>query len=220
MLSDRSNFFNLANESGCEFHQEGLFRIALSINFLSSRLCSISQRYIDKERTTLLSRIVQDAWLAKPNFSFARFSPALASSSLSESIFCNPSISTNATVAALRSPDVIHRNSTTRIMPSTKTITPETIPIRTRIFHVRRSIFRDISLLQSSICKSSRTFISIPYCAAAPETISIISLVMAAWRTRFMYSVSESIMSEALLVAESMAVMRAACSAATDSVMA
>ena len=43
---------------------------------------------------------------------------------------------------------------------------------------------------------------------------------MAAWRTRFIYSVSESIISEALLVAESIAVMRAACSAATDSVMA
>ncbi len=40
-----------------------------------------------------------------------------------------------------------------------------------------------------------------------------------AWRTRFMVSVSESIMSEALLVAESIAVMRAACSAATDSSM-
>ena len=48
----------------------------------------------------------------------------------------------------------------------------------------------------------------------------MISLVMAAWRTRFICSVSASIMSEALLVAESIAVMRAACSAATDSVMA
>ena len=38
-----------------------------------------------------------------------------------------------------------------------------------------------------------------------------------AWRARFMASVSESIMSVALFVAESMAVMRAACSAATDS---
>jgi len=58
------------------------------------------------------------------------------------------------------------------------------------------------------------------YCAAAPLTISMISLVMAAWRTRFICSVSASIMSDALLVAESIAVMRAACSAATDSVMA
>src|SRR6185437_9538974 len=55
------------------------------------------------------------------------------------------------------------------------------------------------------------------YRAAAPLTISIISLVIDACRTRFIVSVSESIMSEALLVAESIAVMRAACSAATDS---
>ena len=53
--------------------------------------------------------------------------------------------------------------------------------------------------------------------AAAPLTISIISLVMAAWRTRLRVSVSESITSLALLVAESIAVIRAACSAATDS---
>ena len=53
--------------------------------------------------------------------------------------------------------------------------------------------------------------------AAAPLTTSMISLVMLAWRTRFMYSVSLSIMSPALEVAASMAVMRAACSAAADS---
>src|SRR6202041_477599 len=51
------------------------------------------------------------------------------------------------------------------------------------------------------------------YRAAAPLTISIISLVIAACRTRFMVSESASIISEALLVAASMAVMRAACSA-------
>jgi len=56
--------------------------------------------------------------------------------------------------------------------------------------------------------------------AAAPLTISIISFVIFACRARFMASVSESIMSVALLVAESMAVMRAACSAATDSMSA
>ena len=38
-----------------------------------------------------------------------------------------------------------------------------------------------------------------------------------AWRARFIISVSESIISLALLVAASIAVMRAACSAATDS---
>ena len=45
----------------------------------------------------------------------------------------------------------------------------------------------------------------------------MISFVIFACRARFMISVSESIMSVALLVAESIAVMRAACSAATDS---
>src|SRR5208282_3243981 len=55
------------------------------------------------------------------------------------------------------------------------------------------------------------------YIAAAPLTISIISLVIFACRARFIASVSESIMSVALLVAASIAVMRAACSAATDS---
>jgi hypothetical protein len=49
---------------------------------------------------------------------------------------------------------------------------------------------------------------------AAPLTTSMISRVIAAWRTLFMCSVSASITSEALLVAESIAVMRAACSAA------
>jgi hypothetical protein len=53
--------------------------------------------------------------------------------------------------------------------------------------------------------------------AAAPLTTSMISLVILAWRTRFMYSVSLSITSLALDVAASMAVMRAACSAAADS---
>src|ERR1700721_1879091 len=57
-------------------------------------------------------------------------------------------------------------------------------------------------------------------CAAAPLTISIISFVIFAWRARFIISVRESIMSDALLVAESMAVIRAACSAATDSISA
>ena len=49
---------------------------------------------------------------------------------------------------------------------------------------------------------------------AAPLTTSMISLVIAACRTLFMCSVSASITSEALLVADSIAVMRAACSAA------
>src|SRR5207244_6722514 len=40
--------------------------------------------------------------------------------------------------------------------------------------------------------------------AAAPLTTSIISFVMAAWRTRFMYSVNVLIMSLALEVAASM----------------
>src|SRR6185436_16063739 len=55
------------------------------------------------------------------------------------------------------------------------------------------------------------------YCAAAPDTTSMISLVIAAWRTRFMLSVSESISSRAFLEAESIAVMRAPCSEAIDS---
>ncbi len=49
---------------------------------------------------------------------------------------------------------------------------------------------------------------------AAPLTTSMISRVIAAWRTLFMWSVRASITSEALLVADSIAVMRAACSAA------
>src|SRR5271156_1226253 len=51
----------------------------------------------------------------------------------------------------------------------------------------------------------------------APLTISIISLVMAAWRTLFMCSVNASITSPAFFVAASIAAMRAACSAAEDS---
>src|SRR3974377_1362631 len=57
-----------------------------------------------------------------------------------------------------------------------------------------------------------------PYsAAAAPLTTSIISLVMLLCRTRFMYSVNRSIISAALELAASMAVMRAACSLAPDS---
>ena len=59
--------------------------------------------------------------------------------------------------------------------------------------------------------------ISLYSAAAAPLTTSMISLVMLAWRTRFIYKVSLSIISAALEVAASMAVMRAACSAAADS---
>src|SRR4029077_16878288 len=53
----------------------------------------------------------------------------------------------------------------------------------------------------------------------APLTISIISLVIAACRTLFMCSVNPSITSPAFFVAASIAVMRAACSAAHDSSM-
>src|SRR5208282_702129 len=52
---------------------------------------------------------------------------------------------------------------------------------------------------------------------AAPLTISINSLVMPAWRILFISRVSLSINSDALRVAESIAVMRAAHSAADDS---
>ena len=45
----------------------------------------------------------------------------------------------------------------------------------------------------------------------------MISRVIAAWRTLFMYSVNCSIMSAELRVAASIAVIRAACSAAADS---
>ena len=56
--------------------------------------------------------------------------------------------------------------------------------------------------------------------AAAPPMISVISWVMEPWRER-LYSSSRSwIISLALLVAESMAVMRALCSAQKLSVMA
>src|SRR5579884_1909629 len=53
--------------------------------------------------------------------------------------------------------------------------------------------------------------------AAAPLTISIISLVIEACRTRFMFSVSRSITSDAFELAASIAVILAACSAADDS---
>ena len=58
---------------------------------------------------------------------------------------------------------------------------------------------------------------SYDFADAAPLTISISSFVIPAWRILFMSSVSESIRSEAFRVAESMAVIRAACSAAADS---
>ncbi len=60
-------------------------------------------------------------------------------------------------------------------------------------------------------------FQRVPSQALAPETTSMISLVMDACRILFMCSVSESMTSVALSVAASMAVMRAPCSAATDS---
>ena len=53
--------------------------------------------------------------------------------------------------------------------------------------------------------------------ASAVETTSSSSLVMAACRARFIWSVRWLIRSEALLVADSMAVMRAPCSPATAS---
>ena len=53
--------------------------------------------------------------------------------------------------------------------------------------------------------------------ASAPPTISISSVVIVAWRARFISSVSRSIMSAALLVALSIAVMRAPCSLASAS---
>src|SRR5438876_11414334 len=55
------------------------------------------------------------------------------------------------------------------------------------------------------------------YSAAAPETISMISRVMAACRTRFIFKVNEEIRSPAFLEAASIAVMRAPCSEAIDS---
>ena len=81
----------------------------------------------------------------------------------------------------------------------------------------RRLLFNLSEALADHPSLKLQTLADCPYNAAAPLTISIISLVIAAWRARFMVSVSESITSLALLVAESIAVMRAACSAATDS---
>src|SRR5450755_864723 len=80
-------------------------------------------------------------------------------------------------------------------------------------------IFSHDFALRFSLLAVARSFLLIELqdSAAAPLTISIISLVIAAWRTRLRVNVSESITSLALLVAESIAVMRAACSAATDS---
>src|SRR6266478_5694252 len=55
------------------------------------------------------------------------------------------------------------------------------------------------------------------FSASAPETISISSLVIDAWRARLYWSESRPIISLALLVAESIAVIRAPCSDASDS---
>src|SRR5262249_50270142 len=55
------------------------------------------------------------------------------------------------------------------------------------------------------------------YCATAPDTTSIISRVIAAWRTLFMYSVRLPIISAEFLVAVSIAVICAAKNAAFDS---
>ncbi len=75
----------------------------------------------------------------------------------------------------------------------------------------------DRNYFSNVLCHRSLSSPQLPvtYRAAAPLTISIISFVIAACRTRFIVSESASIMSPALLVAESIAVMRAACSAAT-----
>jgi hypothetical protein len=55
------------------------------------------------------------------------------------------------------------------------------------------------------------------YKAAAPETTSIISFVIAAWRIRFMFNVNEPISSPAFFDAASIAVIREPCSDAIDS---
>src|SRR5207249_1368901 len=55
------------------------------------------------------------------------------------------------------------------------------------------------------------------FSASAPLTISINSLVMAAWRARLYSRESRPMISVAFLVAESIAVMRAPCSLASDS---
>lgn len=62
------------------------------------------------------------------------------------------------------------------------------------------------------ICKRT-----VCYAAAAPDTTSIISFVIAAWRIRFMFRVRVSISSAAFFDAESIAVIREPCSDATDS---
>jgi len=56
-----------------------------------------------------------------------------------------------------------------------------------------------------------------PFNASAPLTISVSSVVIVACRARFICSVSRAIMSTELFVAESIAVIRAPCSPATDS---
>ena len=56
--------------------------------------------------------------------------------------------------------------------------------------------------------------------ASAPPTISMISVVMASWRARFMTRLSLTIISSAFSVADFMARWRAACSEAAESSMA
>jgi hypothetical protein len=174
---------------------------------------STLRKYKPKSISKNVSRYVLAAFAVASTFAFADCFRVCHTWSLSGSASSSESISARAALAALRSPGVSQYRSTKSRAPSAKRETPIKRPIPMQIFH-------DVLLLQISICKSSRTFTSKPHCAAAPLTISMISLVMAAWRTRFMCSVSASIISEALLVAASIAVMRAACSAATDSVMA
>ena len=75
----------------------------------------------------------------------------------------------------------------------------------------------DIDVHTAAAKAAGMPYYHIPFSASAPPTISINSLVMAAWRARFISSVSRSIMSRALLVALSIAVIRAPCSLAIDS---
>ena len=82
-----------------------------------------------------------------------------------------------------------------------------------------QDIEQQVTMLTNAIQKKPAAigFAALDSKASAPLTTSMISLVMLAWRTRFINNVSLSIISDAFEVAASIAVIRAACSLAADS---
>src|SRR5207302_455573 len=81
------------------------------------------------------------------------------------------------------------------------------------VFGVGRSALGQWSFGPNAQRRTPKAYFS----ASAPVTISAISFVMAAWRARFIDSVSVSIISPAFSVAADMLIIRCACSLAIAS---